>query len=166
MTIPVIHAWWNTTSFPPYCQTAPDFWWTVDRTQRSSQLTCTIPNHNPLDFCLWWHLKTSVYSAPISVLELLQHWEEMLVRRFKWNHVSSTECAPLCDKGLKVVLKCVGTTYSICYRDHTNIAFISAGVVFWTYVYVEWDFLAYLSEHCAHLKPLTIFKHSVYWFNW
>jgi hypothetical protein len=49
-----------------------------------------------------------------------------------------TECAPLSDEELKVVLKCMGTTWSICCRDHANVSYISAGIGFWTYV--EWDF--------------------------
>jgi hypothetical protein len=67
-------AWWGTTSFSLHCHAVPepDFWLTVDRTRRPSQLACMIPNLNPLDFWLWGHLKTSVYSAPINDLEVLQ----------------------------------------------------------------------------------------------
>jgi hypothetical protein len=49
------------------------------------------------------------------------------------------ECAPLCDKELKVLLNCMGTTQSISCRDHMNVAHISADIVLWTYV--DWEFL-------------------------
>jgi hypothetical protein len=41
----VVHAWLGTISFSLHCQTAPepDFWWTVDRTQKPSQPAYLIP---------------------------------------------------------------------------------------------------------------------------
>jgi hypothetical protein len=49
----------------------------------------------------------------------------------------------------------MGTTWSICCRDHTKIAHISAGTGFWTYV--DWDVFAHLSEYYTPLKPVTLF---------
>jgi hypothetical protein len=43
------------------------------------------------------------------------------------------------DDEMKVVLKYMRTMQSICCRDHMNIAHISAGIGFWTYV--DWDIL-------------------------
>jgi hypothetical protein len=40
----------------------------------------------------------------------------------------------LYDEELKVVLKCMGTTKSICCEDHLNISHISAATGFWTFV--------------------------------
>jgi hypothetical protein len=69
------------------------------------------PDLNPLDFWLWEHLKTLVYSVPVSDSQVLQQWiERMPIRRFSWNQEFSTECTPLCDEELKVMLKWVGTT--------------------------------------------------------
>jgi hypothetical protein len=48
-------------------------------------------------------------------------------------------CTSLYNEELEVVLKCMGATYSICCRDHTNIAHISAGMDIWTYV--DWEYL-------------------------
>jgi hypothetical protein len=43
-TTHVVHAWWRTTSFSMHFQKTPEseFQWTVDRTQRPSQLACMI----------------------------------------------------------------------------------------------------------------------------
>jgi hypothetical protein len=38
------------------------------------------------------------------------------------------------DEELRAVLKCMGTTRSICFRDHTIIAHISRDIDFCTYV--------------------------------
>jgi hypothetical protein len=129
--------WWGTISFSPHCQTAPesDLRWTVDRTRRPSQLACTIswPQSSGILAVgtpkrLWCIQRRSMtwryYSNEL----------RMPVRRFEWTQEFSAECAPLCDKELKVVLKCVGTTRSICCGDHTNIAHISAGIHYSTYV--------------------------------
>jgi hypothetical protein len=66
------------------------------------------PDPNPLDYCLWGHLKTSVYSAPSNDLEVLQQRAENACQEIERNQEFSTECAPLCDEELKVVLKCMG----------------------------------------------------------
>jgi hypothetical protein len=69
----------------------------------------------------------------------------MPVRKFKQNQEFLADCTSLCNEGLKVVLKNMGTTCSIYCRNHTNVTHISAGTGFWTYI--DWDFFAYLSEH-------------------
>jgi hypothetical protein len=90
-----------------------------------------------LDFWLWKHLYSLVYSAPINELRGITATSiECLSGDFQQ---FSTECAPLCDEELNVVLKCMGVTWNIRCRDHTNIAHISVRVGFWTYV--GWDYL-------------------------
>jgi hypothetical protein len=49
----------------------------------------------------------------------------------------------LCDEGMKVVLQCMETTQSICYRNQKKIAHVSVGTCVWTYT--DWDFFARLS---------------------
>jgi hypothetical protein len=63
-----------------------------------------------------------VYSVPISDLEVLQQGATNALKEIGIEPEFSTECATLCDKELQVVLKCTGTTQSICCRDHANIA--------------------------------------------
>jgi hypothetical protein len=58
-------------------------------------------------------------------------------------------------------MKCLGTTQSICCRDHTNIAHVSTGTGFGTYV--DWDFLLicvlYPLEACkSFLMPCILFQ--------
>jgi hypothetical protein len=79
-----------------------------------------------------------VYSVLIDDLKVLQQWaERMSINRSEWNQEFWTECTPLSDEGLNVVLKYMGTLQRICCRDHMNIAHISAGICFWTYVHWE-----------------------------
>jgi hypothetical protein len=40
----------------------------------------------------------------------------------------------LCDEELEVVVKSIGTTYSVCWRYNMNIIHISAGTGVWMYV--------------------------------
>jgi hypothetical protein len=56
----------------------------------------------------------------------------------------------------------MGSIESICCRDHTNIAHISAGIFLWTYV--DWDLFAHLSEYYTPLKSVNIF-HNMYMEN-
>jgi hypothetical protein len=60
-------------------------------------------------------------------------------RSFDCSQGFSTECGFLFNEELIVVLKSMEITYSICYRDYTNTAHISAAINFWTYVH--WEFL-------------------------
>jgi hypothetical protein len=113
------------------------------------------PGFNSLDFWLLGAPKSLVYSTPISDIEVLQQRVQMPVRTFGWNQEFSTKYAPLCEEKLKVVLECMGTKRSICCRDDTNFARISAGIGFWTYV--DWAFYAHLNEYCTPLKPVTLF---------
>jgi hypothetical protein len=76
--------------------------------------------------------------------EVLEQRVENACQGIRVKREFSTECASLCDEELKGVLKCMGTTQSICCRDHTYIAHISADIGFWTYV--DWDIFAHLSE--------------------
>jgi hypothetical protein len=64
------------------------------------------------------------------------------------------ECAPLCSEKVKDALNCMGTTDSICYRNHTNIACISGSAGLWTYI--DWDFFGQLSKHSTPLKTVTL----------
>jgi hypothetical protein len=157
MTTHLVHAWWDTTSFSPHYQTAPepDFQWTVDRGGGPVNWFAWSPDLNPLDFWLWGHLKTLAYSTPINEFEVLQ--QRMPDRRIEWNQEFLINCTPLCNEELKVVLKCVGTTQSICCRDHTNIGHISAGIGFWIFGLA----------HLMRLYPIkacnpfnTLYRHS------
>jgi hypothetical protein len=69
------------------------------------------------------------------------------------------QSAHLRDEELQVVLNCMGTTQSICCRDHTNMA-VSAGTGFCTYV--DWDLFAHLGEYYTPLKPVTPFFNTLY----
>jgi hypothetical protein len=86
------------------------------------------PDFNPLDFWLWEHLTTLVYSAPINDLEVLQQRAE--------NASQEIRAKPGIFDGLRTSVRrrpesCVeiygNYTHSICCRDRTNIAHISAG---------------------------------------
>jgi hypothetical protein len=98
--------------------------------QRPRQLACMILN--PLDFWLWGHLKTLVYSALINDLEIFQEQVENSCQEIQVKQEFSTAYAPLWDEELKVVLKCMGTTQSIFCRNHKIIAHTSAGIGLWT----------------------------------
>jgi hypothetical protein len=74
------------------------------------------------------------------------------------------ESTHLCDKRLKDMLKCMGTTESICYRNHTNIALISAGTGVCSYV--DWDFFVQLSEYYTPLKPAPLFLHPAHTYTY
>jgi hypothetical protein len=69
----------------PHCRTAldPDFWWIVVRTRRPINWPARSPDLNSLDFWLWGHLKTSVYSAPINDLYVLQKRVENACHEFR-----------------------------------------------------------------------------------
>jgi hypothetical protein len=75
---------------------------------------------NPLNFCLWGHLKTLVYSALINDLPVNGY--RIPVSSFVWLQEFGTQRVSLCDEELKIVLKWIGTTRIICCRDYTNIA--------------------------------------------
>jgi hypothetical protein len=86
---------------------------------------------------LWGHLKTLVYSAAINDFEVLQQRVE--------NACQESRVKPgIFDRLRTSVRRRAGSCLKmhgnhICCRDHTNIAHISAGICFWTYV--DWDFL-------------------------
>jgi hypothetical protein len=79
----------------------------------------------------------------------------MPVRRFEENQEFPTECAPLYDEELMVLLKHMGTTQSICCRDHTNITHTSVGTGLW--IYVDLDIFAHLSKYYTPLKACNPF---------
>jgi hypothetical protein len=88
------------------------------------------PDLSTMDLWLWRYLKVLVYLTPINDLEL------------------------------EVVLKCMGTTYSICYRDHTNIAHITAGMGFWTCwlgFFCSFKWILYILKCCNPFLTLCIF---------
>jgi hypothetical protein len=90
---------------------------------------------------MWEYLKGSVYSAPISDLEILQQrvqnsYDSSETRNF-WQSAHSE------NRRASAV-------------DHKNIAKISTGVGFWTYV--DWDLFSLLSEYCTHIEPVTLFN--------
>jgi hypothetical protein len=66
--------------------------------------TARSPVLNPLDFWLWGHLKTSVYSVPINDIDIIATSRECLsddsreTRNFR-----QSARVPLCDEELKVV---------------------------------------------------------------
>jgi hypothetical protein len=109
------------------------------------------PDLNPLDFWLWGHLNTSVYSAPSNDLEVLQQrvenaWQGKRVKPGIFN-----ECAYLC----------VTKSWKLCWNagephrapDVEIIAHISAGTGLRTWT-LRW--VLYL------LKACSTFKHSVF----
>jgi hypothetical protein len=93
-TTHVVHAWWDTNSFCPHCQTAPEPHLTFGEQwiRRGGPVNwpARSPDFSHLDFWLWGHLNTSVHSAPISDSVALQQ------ERFDWNYEFSTECGHLC----------------------------------------------------------------------
>jgi hypothetical protein len=126
----------------------------VDRTWRPSQLTYMIPWQSS-GFLLWGHLKTLVHSAPISELDVLQQRVENTCQKIRVKPGIFDRVHTLSNKELKVVLKFMGATYSICCRDHTSVAHSSTGNVFWKYV--DCDSFAHLSEYYTPLKLVTLF---------
>jgi hypothetical protein len=98
------------------------------------------PDLSPFDFGLWKYVKTSVYSALIYDLEALQQRAENACReiRVKPEIFDRVRISVWRRAVVRVVLKCKGTTNSVCCKDLTNIAHISAGICFW--IYVDWEF--------------------------
>jgi hypothetical protein len=71
---------------------------------------------------------------------------------------NSRQTARVCaTKGWKL---CWNAWKTRSNRDHTNIANISAGIGFWTYV--DWYFFAHLCEYYTTLKPVTFFFNTLY----
>jgi hypothetical protein len=104
------------------------------------------PDLNPQDIWLWRHLKTSVYSAPINDLEVLQQraenaCQEIPVKPGIFDRVRT--CVRRRDESLIEIH--ANHTHRTCCTDHTHIAHISVGTDFWTYV--DWDSFAQLSEY-------------------
>jgi hypothetical protein len=62
--------------------------------------------------------------------KVLQQRVENASQEVRMKPEFSTYCALLCDEVLKVVLQCMGTTYGICCRNHTNMAHTSTGIGF------------------------------------
>jgi hypothetical protein len=117
-TVHVVHTWLGTVSFSPDCGTArePDFRWTVNRMWRPSELACT----TSLDFWLWGHLNTSVYSAPISSLGVLQQRVDNACQQIRMKsgifqqraHSCSTKSWKLCRNAWEPhTAPAVGTIY-------------------------------------------------------
>jgi hypothetical protein len=77
---------------------------------RSSEL-------NRLDFGLWRHVKSLLYSQPIADL----NYHSLSGDKSKTRIFFLKGYALLRDEELKVVLTCLRTTQSICYRDYRNI---------------------------------------------
>jgi hypothetical protein len=69
---------------------------------------------------------------------------------------SLRQTAPLCDEELNIVMQFMGTTCSICCREHRRITHIPAETGFWTYV--EWGSFTHLSEYFAPLNPEALFN--------
>jgi hypothetical protein len=104
------------------------------------------PDLNPLDLLLWRHLKSLVYWAPINGWKRYYSNEyRMPVRGIEWKQELQAERTPVCDEELKVVLQCMGITYTAASAEEiTRTSPISAGDGFWTCVH--WDDIAHLSE--------------------
>jgi hypothetical protein len=105
-------------------------------------LSARSPDLIPLDFWLWGHLKTLMSSAAINDLIGIA---AMSRKCLSGDSSKTRNFQFLCDEELKVVFKGMGTTYSICCQDRMNIAHISVGTGFWTYV--DWGFFVHLSEY-------------------
>jgi hypothetical protein len=56
-----------------------------------------------------------------------------------------TECAPLCEEELKVVLKCMGTMNIICCTNHKSVVDITAGTDIWSHA--DWKCFVHLSKY-------------------
>jgi hypothetical protein len=87
------------------------------------------PGLNLLDFWFWVYTRTSMYSAR-DQSNYYSNQSRLPVRRFEWNQECQTECAPLWDEQLKVVLKCVVITQTICCGDYMNINHSSVWICF------------------------------------
>jgi hypothetical protein len=74
----------------------------------------------------------------------------MPVRRLESNKEFSSECSPLCDEELKVVLMCMGTTWNISCSYHAHIP---AGTGFRTHL---GDSFAHLIEYCIPWELVTL----------
>jgi hypothetical protein len=90
------------------------------------------PDLNTLDFWLLEHVNILVYSASISDLQVLQQRVEIRVKSGISDRVRTS-----CSEEIKLVLKWMGTTQSICCRDHTNTDHVSAGNGSSTYTFTE-----------------------------
>jgi hypothetical protein len=110
------------------------------------------PYLNPLDFWLWRHLKTLVYSAPINDLEVLQLPIENASQGI-WVKPGIFDRVRLSVQ--RRAESCV-EMHGNHIEHHMNIAYISADTGFWTYV--AWDICVYLSEYYTPLKTVTIFN--------
>jgi hypothetical protein len=68
------------------------------------------PDLNPLDLPLSEHLETLVYSAPINELAVLQQQVENACQEIRVKPGILDGVRTSCNKELKDVLKCIGTT--------------------------------------------------------
>jgi hypothetical protein len=139
-----LHACWGTTSFASHCQTAPEpeSRWAVARTRRPARS----PDFNPLEFWMWGHLKSFVYSAPINGLRGITATRRECLPGDSSETKNSRQSAHLCaPKSWKLCWNAWEPHKSICCRDHRNIARTSAGAGFWACV--DRDFSAHLNEY-------------------
>ena len=107
----------------------PDFSSTMSRTWRPNQIACN--DRNPL--WLRKHIKTLVYSEPISDVEV-QVFQQSVEKACQeiWANPEIYKTAHFCDSKVKVLLTCMGTKQSICCTGTTSITHISAGSKFCT----------------------------------
>jgi hypothetical protein len=133
----MVHAWWGITSFSSHCQTAPepDFLWTAHRTQKSSQLACTI--HWPQSygfFVVGTPKGFGVFSADQQLTGIIA-----MGRKFLWGDSSETRHLR------QDVHLCAVKTWRLCWNTwepqgasavkitQTSTP-ISADIGFWTYM--------------------------------
>jgi hypothetical protein len=117
--------------------------------------------HNPLTLIIWIRVcEASKGLGVFSSDQWLRHITAMSRECLSGDFQQfSTECAPLCDEELKVVLNCMGATWNICCRDHTNIAHILAGIYFWTHVDREFCLFEWV---LTAVKPVTLFNTCIH----